>query len=116
MPEKIHTKFDDPRRITAPEAANKPRINGAANGKKRTAKEAFHEATVTPAGHLKRRAAELLPARKQLPIFAHKSEIDSAPVKERKVYSTRTSPEIDERAFLTWKKEPFASEMPLTAP
>src|ERR1700728_2886631 len=75
MPEKILTKFDDSRRIPAPAAANKPRINGAANGKKRTAKEAFHEATVTPAGHLKRRAAELLPARKQLPIFAHKSEI-----------------------------------------
>jgi ATP-dependent RNA helicase DHR2 len=75
MPEKIHTKFDDSRRIPAPGAANEPRINGAANGKKRTAKEAFHEATVTPAGHLKRRAAELLPARRQLPIFVHKSEI-----------------------------------------
>jgi ATP-dependent RNA helicase DHR2 len=78
MPEKVHTRFGDPPRHSAAVQAKKQHVNGIvapSQGKKRSAKEAFQESTVAPAGHLKRRAAELLHTRKELPIFAHKSEI-----------------------------------------
>jgi ATP-dependent RNA helicase DHR2 len=77
MPEKVHTRFDRPPRPSAAVEAKKQLTNGIApsRGQKRSAKEAFQEAPVAAAGPLKRRAAELLHTRKELPIFAHQSEI-----------------------------------------
>jgi ATP-dependent RNA helicase DHR2 len=78
MPEKVHTRFDEPARESATVETRKQHANGniaRSQGKKRSAKEAFQDSAVASGGHLKRRAAELLKSRKELPIFAHKSEI-----------------------------------------
>ena len=76
MPEKVHTRFEDPPRHSVAVDAEKSYVNGTPNqGKKRKIKEAFQEVAIAPTSNLKKRAAELLLTRKDLPISAHKSEI-----------------------------------------
>lgn len=78
MPGKAHTRFGGLPQHSPAVEGKKQNANGTiaqSQGRKRSAKEAFQETAVAPAGHLKRRAAELLQTRKELPIYAHKSEI-----------------------------------------
>src|SRR2546423_1563843 len=75
MPEKIHTRFEDAPRHAPCVPAKSEDINRTPHGKKRTVRDAFQEATIASAFHLKRHAADLLRTRNALPVAAYKSEI-----------------------------------------
>src|SRR5947207_3092802 len=78
MPEKVHTKFGDLHQASVIVETRKGHANGnvaPSRVQKRSVKEAFQDCALAPVGHLKRHAADLLQSRKELPIFAHKSEI-----------------------------------------